>query len=453
MSLTISSNPPPPKSARKPTVRIAVDGTEGKTIAFVESSHALPLVSIAITLRSGSAYDPPGREGLSRLCARMLRRGCEGMVAERIEEAIDRLGAELSVDVSSSSVALHAQVIRRSLEPFIDLLARLIGSPTFPADEFARLQRETVAEIIEARDNDRSLAQSAFRRALFEGHPYGRRSTTKTIEAATQEEAKALYGKHFVRGNAVLGFAGAISAEEAAKFGAKLAQSLAPGSAMPDPVPEPAARPGRRLVFVDKPERTQTQILIGSLGTSPHDGDHVALGVACAIFGGTFTSRLMQEVRSKRGWSYGAYARLAVDRHRQGFSMWTFPSATDAAACIELELGMLDTFVKEGVTPKETTFIKKYLTRSHAFEIDTAPKRLHQAIDVEVLGLPSDYHTAYLDKVEKVTEADANVAVRARLSAENTFVAVVGTASDIRPAVQKVLGKLEADVVVPFDAE
>src|SRR6185369_4835978 len=113
--------------------------------------------------------------------------------------------------------------------------------------------------------------------------------------------------------------------------------------------------------------------------------------------------------------------------HRQGFSMWTFPSATDAPACIELELGLLDAFVKEGVTPKETAFIRKYLTRSHAFEIDTAPKRLHQAIDVEVLGLPADYHTGYLEKVETVTDDAINASVRARLTAENTLIAVVGT--------------------------
>ena len=84
-------------------------------------------------------------------------------------------------------------------------------------------------------------------------------------------------------------------------------------------------RAGRRLLVVDKPERTQTQILVGTLGTSPHDDDHVPLVVGNAVFGGTFTSRLMKEIRSKRGWSYGASARAGIERQRQSWVLWTFP--------------------------------------------------------------------------------------------------------------------------------
>ena len=147
------------------------------------------------------------------------------------------------------------------------------------------------------------------------------------------------------------------------------------------PVPEPTLRPGRHLVLVDKPERTQTQILIGCLGTHAHDEDHVALHVGNTIFGGTFTARLMNEVRSKRGWSYGAYSSLPYDRHRRGFSLWTFPKASDAAACITLELDLLAKWWKDGVTPKELAWAKRYLVRSHAFAIDTAGKRVGQMLD------------------------------------------------------------------------
>ena len=87
-------------------------------------------------------------------------------------------------------------------------------------------------------------------------------------------------------------------------------------------------RAGRRLLVVDKPERTQTQILVGTMGTSAHDDDHVPMVVGNAVFGGTFTSRLMKEIRSKRGWSYGASARTGIDRRRQSWVLWTFPAAT-----------------------------------------------------------------------------------------------------------------------------
>jgi zinc protease len=428
---------------------------DGGAVMYVEEARVIPLVSMAICLRSGSAHDPPGKEGLARITARMLRRGTGGMSAQEVEEAIDRLGAELSYEIAPSTVTLHAQVIRRNAAAFVDLLARLLGKPTFAEDELERLKRETIAEIIESRDNDRALAQNALRRALFDGHAYGRSATgtTHTVRAIAPGDVALHHRTHFVRGNLALGFAGDVDEAEAAKYAAVIAEALPAGEAVPDPVDEPAQKKGRHLVFVDKPERTQTQILIGTLGTSPHDPDHVALGAACAVFGGTFTSRLMREVRSKRGWSYGAYARIMIDRHRQGFSMWTFPAATDAAQCISLELDLLTAFHTTGVTPREVGFIKKYLARSHAFDIDTAPKRLHQALDVELLGLPADYYSAYVAHVNAVTPEAASLAVRARLSPADLTIAVVGTANELVAAVKAAIPALESDKVVPYDEE
>jgi zinc protease len=427
----------------------------GGAVLFVEESHVLPLVTIAIALRRGSTGDPPGKEGLCRMTARMLRRGCAGLDATAIEAEIDRLGAEISVDVSASHVTLHTQVIRRNLEPFVALLARLLGTPTFALDELARLRRETVAEIIEARDSDRALAQLAFRRAVFAGHPYARSAvgTTRSCESIAVTDLREAYARDYVRGNLVLGFAGDVTCASARALGERLADALKDGPAAVDDVPEPEPTKGRRLVFVDKPERTQTQILIGSLGTWPHDADHVPFSVASAVFGGTFTSRLMREVRSKRGWSYGAYARLAIERHRHSFSMWTFPAAADAAPCIELELRLLSSLVEEGITAREATFMKRYLTRSHAFDVDTANKRLHQALDVELLGLPAEYYSKYVDHVEAVTPEAANAALKTRLCAADLRVVVVGTKDEIFDTVRATIPELAAADVVPFDAD
>jgi zinc protease len=251
----------------------------------------------------------------------------------------------------------------------------------------------------------------------------------------------------------VIGFAGDISSDDAARLAKRLAGALPEGRMAPEDVGAPAATKGRKLVFVDKPERTQTQILIGSLGTWPHDPDHTAFSLACSVFGGTFTSRLMREVRSKRGWSYGAYARLAIERQRHSFSMWTFPAATDAPACITLELGMLEDLVSKGITPREAAFMKRYLTRSHAFDVDTATKRLHQALDVDLLALPADYYDGYLEHVEGVTPEAANAAIQARLSADDLRLVVVGSKDPLFDKVREAIPRLDSAEVVPFDAE
>lgn len=422
---------------------------------FVESSHAIPMVSVVITLRSGAVLDPSGKEGLLRTTLGMLRRGCEGLTATQIEDTVDRLGAELSIDAGASIATIYGQVIGRNLDAFIDLLARLLRAPAFPEDELARFKRETVAELVEARDNDRALAQRAFRRTLFRGHLYARSAvgTVASVESLTQEDVRAHYAKVMVRGNLVLGFSGDVERARAEALAEKLLQGVPEGPTLPDPLIAPTERPGRHLVFVDKPERTQTQILIGRLGTSPHDDDHVPLTVANAVFGGTFTSRLMREVRSKRGWSYGASARLGLDRQRQSFAMWTFPAATDAAACVKLELDLLAELLEKGITAKELAFIKRYLVRSYAFEVDTASKRLHQALDVELLGLPADYYTSHVARVGEVTLEQANQSLPRRLSDKDLLIVVVGTASEIFEAVKDAIPDLGSHEILPYDRD
>jgi zinc protease len=449
-----SARPGAPRGATRGDGVVRFDLQGGGSLHVAEA-HAVPLVSITLGFRSGSASDPAGKEGASKLAFRMLRRGSRTRTAKDIELELDRLGAELSTEVAVSSSAVHAQVIERNLVPFVELLASLIAEPAFPEDELERLRRETLAELIDARDNDRSLVQRAFRRAVFEGHPYARgvTGTSRTVTALTLDDVRGAYRTHFVQGNIVLGFSGDVDVARARELGERIAGALATGPRVIDTVGDPGRLSGRRLIFVDKPERTQTQILIGGLGTWPHDPDHIPLGVANAVFGGSFTSRLMQEVRSKRGWSYGAYARLPIDKHRQDFSMWTFPAASDAPACIALQLQLFEAFVADGVLPTELSFIKKFLTRSYAFEIDTAYKRLHLALEVDVLELPPDYYSTYLQRIAGVTAPEVNGAVKARLSTDDLLVVVVGTAADLEEKVRASIPRLGAHCVVPFDRE
>ncbi|HLM75951.1 MAG TPA: insulinase family protein, partial [Polyangiaceae bacterium] len=113
---------------------------------FVETSHALPLVSVLIAFRSGSAHDPAGKEGLARTTSRMFRRGAEGWSSQALESTIDAMGGEFAADASPSAMSVHFEVIRRSLEPFSDLMATVIARPAFDQKELERLLREAEAE-------------------------------------------------------------------------------------------------------------------------------------------------------------------------------------------------------------------------------------------------------------------------------------------------------------------
>jgi len=418
---------------------------------FVEESHALPLVHFQVVIPEGSLSDPLGKEGLTRLSARMLRRGTKTRDTRAIDEAVDALGAELGIDTTPSFVRIAGSVIKRSLEPMLELVSELIHEPSFPEAELAQLKRESIAALLELTDNDQGLCASQFRRTLFAGHPYACSAlgTRTSIEAIGHAEVVARYRDALAKQPRVVAFSGAITRAEAEALSAKhFGNGMAESSTRARP-PEPTPVQGRKLVIVDKPERTQTQIQLGALGTHPHDEDHTALLMGNAIFGGTFTARLMRAVRSERGWSYGASSRLAIDRVREGFSVWTFPAAADATPCIELELSLLADWIERGITEDELAFAKSYLVKSHAFSVDTADKRVEQALDVWLYDLPADYFTAYTTRIEQVSVAQVNAALTRRLSSKNLVITVLATDSEIGAALRS-LPDLDSVQVVPF---
>lgn len=428
--------------------------TAGGTVVLVEPSHALPLVDLVVALRSGAVHDPAQKEGLARITTRSVRTGTRRMKAEQIELELDTLGADLGAQVSASSISFHLQVIRRNLEPAVALLGEILSRPAFRASELERVRREMLADLTEVRENDQVLAFRGFRRVLFHGHAYGRPlgGFARTLQAIRRPDVVGFHAKHWVAGNAVIGFAGDISPDDALAVTERHLGSLPAGPAVGEPDVEPVPTRGRRIVVVDKPGRTQTQILIGSLGTHPRDRDHFALSLANTVFGGTFTSRLTSEVRSKRGWSYGASSRLGRDRHRDAWWMWTFPAAREAVPCIALQLGMLERLVERGIGTRELAFAKSYVVKGHAFEVDTAEKRLDKRIDAEVYGLPAGYHERWIEHLSSVTLDQANAALRRRLSPRDLVIVVVATAADLRAELDELPGIDRIDVV-PYDRD
>jgi zinc protease len=422
---------------------------------LIETSRALPLVSFAIGTRASALHDPLELDGLTRITARMMRRTGGGRDPQAIDTLIDSLGASVSADVSHSVTLFQGTVIRRSLDAFLDLVSDILAKPGLAEDELQRLVRETSAELVETLDDDRGLARRWFRKRLFGDHGYSRplSGTSSSLANIRREHVVACAERLTARDGLVFAFSGDIEQSAAHDYTAKLLAALPTGPALGDSLSDPSVPNGRRLVLVDKPDRTQTQILIGGLGTHPADPDHTALSIGNTIFGGTFTARLTQEVRSKRGWSYGAYSSLPIDRRRQGFSLWTFPKAEDAAPCIALELELLKTLREHGVTKKELSWAKRYLTRSHAFAVDTASKRIGLALDEQLYDLPPRYHSDYLARIAAVTLDEVNEAIRKRINDRDLLIVVVGTAADLREKIEAAIPELGSTEVVRFDTE
>lgn len=420
----------------------------------LEAAHDLPIADVYVVSHTGTMLDPVGREGALNLALRAARRGAANRTAREIDIELDRMGAELSTSSDATTAMLHVSVVRRNLGPMLELLREIVTTPKFPQRELAQVQREIKADLIDARDDDRGLAARFFRRALFDGHPFGRPSsgTLGSLSKVQREDVVDVWQHTLRRENVIVAAAGDVLSEELSHFAQGVSEGLAKSRPPSREVPEPKRTKGRHLLIVDKPGRTQTQIYIGGLGSKPQDRDHSAFVVGNTIFGGTFTARLMREIRSKRGWSYGASSRLGRDRAREAWSMWTFPAVADAAACISLQLRMLDELVNRGVKPREVDFARSFLKRSRAFEIDTPNRRLWQRVDERILGLSHGWFDRFNDRLDNVTVDAVNTALRRRLPVNDLLVTVVAPAAELRSTLESVT-HFDSVRVVSFDAD
>ena len=420
---------------------------------LVESSPVLPLVDLEVAFPVGSLQDPPGSEGLAQLTGHLMRRGPEGMSQRRFDDELAALGARLSVEVSMRSTRIRVTVLRRNLEPLLGLLTRLVWRPALRSGDFSKLKRQAQAALVARLDDDQTLGAIRFRRELFGEHPYGRTlgGTASTVRGIRVEHTRDFYRRQLRDAAFVVGIAGDVGEDEArALIGAHF-PALRKCQRLNGTVPPTRARRGRRVIIIDKPERMQAQLFIGTLGARTRDPKLFPLIVSNTAFGGTFSGPLMQQVRGVRGWSYGAYSRLLHSTQRDAWYMWTAPAAEYAADCAALQLRLLDAWVARGIKKSEHRFAQRYLINSHCFDRDTPSKRLEAKLDVEVLGIPRGYVERHDELIGEVTRDAANEATRARIAPNDLTIVAVATAADVAPAFEALPGVSSLEVV-PFDA-
>jgi zinc protease len=413
------------------------------TIRFLhEAAPDLGFVDVVVAFDIGAEADPPGKEGLAQLTMRLMRCGTAGRTRTQIDADIERLGAHLELGAGLHRVSLRARVIRESLEPLIDLLLGLVLEPAMREEDFAQARRLLLAEAVSRRDDDQELAGRAFRRLLFTGGTLGRPSsgTVASLGNVTRDDCVQLHRSLCAQDTLVLGVAGDISEADARRLLLEPLAKLPARATLARPQGVPTPPRGRRVILVDKPERTQAQIYVGHLGPKPGREHHDALLVSSVAFGGTFSARLMQEVRVKRGWSYGAYSRLTRSRTDDGWYLWTFPATKDVGPCLTLELDLLRALARDGITQEELDFAKGYLVGSSVFLVDTPADRVERQIEVQTLGFPADYYSALRRRVEAVTLDRARAATGACVHPDDLVVALLCTVSQTEAAVRQALG-------------
>ena len=420
---------------------------------FVEPSADAPLVWIEVAIRGGAAADPFGLEGLHRHAGLLARRGAGGRDRAAFDDTLDRLGAALDVGVTRDSTTLSAVTLTRNLDEVVGLCADILSAPGFAEVEHERLRRETPQVLDEIRDDDSSLVTRWFDRECAPGHAYARTSlgTDVSLPRLDLALARSTWSAEVTTSNLVIGVAGDVDEARAHAIARRLTERLPAGP--PPRAPEvggPDPAPGRRVVLVDKAERTQAQLRMGHLGPRFGDPDTAALVLLETGFGGMFSSRLMQEIRVRRGWSYGAGCTLRRSRGRHWIEMWMATAIDVAGDAVKTTLDLYADVAAKGLSEEETALARSYVVGSMPFHQATARQRMQIAVRDAAYGLPSGYTASLPGQVAELSAADVAAAAARWLRPDAVVTVAVATAAAARDALAAA-GAGPVDVVA-FDA-
>lgn len=410
----------------------------GPTV-IIEPSHDTPLVWFDVAIGGGGSADPVGIEGLHRHAALLARRGAGRRDRAELDETLDSLGAALDVGVSRDAISVSGLALSRHLDAVIELAADILAAPTFSEDEHARLLRETPQVLDEIRDDDGALATRWFDWSVCPGHAYGRTAlgTEASLARIDRGAAIELWRREVVVDNLVIGLAGDVDEATAARIVARLTERL-PRTAPPAAVamPDTRALPGRRLILVDKPDRTQAQLRLGHLSVRYGAPDTPALAIAEAVLGGMFSSRLMQEIRVKRGWSYGAGCGLRRSRLPHWFEVWMAAGIDVAGPAVALTLDLLADYAAHGPTDAEVDFARAYLVGSMPFHVATARQRMQLAVRDAMFGLPAGFTAELPAAFAGLSARDVRAACARCLQPDALVTVAVTTAEHAQPALE-----------------
>jgi zinc protease len=423
----------------------------------------LPIVWFQVVIPFGSGVEPEDKAGLANVTSELLLRGTTARSRDVFERSLEGLGASVSAGVSADHITLSGSVLSKNWPDLAALLVESLEQPAFAAAELQHLVEEIQADLVEERNNDRALVRRFFERGLYEGHPYGRPvlGTTESLNAISRDDVLDFYNTWFTSQQAILALMGDFDAGVSSDL-AGLAGKLG-GSPRPVPIAPPPDEPtGRSLWLIDKPGRTQVQLLLGHLFGRPEGAGYAAAWLANEAFGGYgFSARLMMEVREKRGWSYGAYGSIAHSPQLSSYSIWVFPATSDALPCLELVLKLYEEFAAEGLSTEELSYARSSIVNGAAFYADTPSKRLGYEVRRKLSGYDP---MSLIPLVREATLEQVNAAAASAYHPGALFGVMVGTAEGEIPVAegadpQTLLQALQASLgaenvtVLPFDSE
>lgn len=402
--------------------------------AWLVEEHSVPLVALRFAFTGGSSQDPADKAGVSNFLSAMLDEGAGDLKSAEFQERMEDIAMRMSYEDSRDTFYGSVETLSANRPQAMELLKLALTKPRFDDDAVERIRGQLKASIVYAsRDPDR-VAGNAWYAAAFPNHPYGKPKdgTLETISSITRDDLEAYRSRIFARENLKVVAVGDIDADALAKLLDEVFGDL-PQKAKLNSVSD-VAPPKKGSLIVTEMDVPQSVAVFGLGGLKRKDPDFMSAFVLNHIIGGGgFASKLMEEVREKRGLAYSVYSYLSPMDHSAIFLGSVATKNEAIAESLDVIRAELKKMLETGPTEEDLKNAKDYLTGSYALRFDSNAKIASQLLGIMVEGMGIDYVNTRNAQIEAVTLEDIKQAAKRFLDLNDLIVTVVGKPAGLAP--------------------
>lgn len=410
----------------------------GAQVLVVEN-HEQPVVSINIYIRgAGQTADPDGKAGVAAAAATLLDAGTTTRTSKQIAETIEGAGANLNTNAGLDWATISSTMLKNDVDLVLGIISDILLNATYPAEEVETERKRALTDLQVALSRPATLAQRQFETRVFGAHPYGRVLTTAALRSITRDDIAAFQKANYKPSNALIVVAGDVNP---ADITAKLEQHLSGWTGTGPVRPKYPAAPAlgaREIVLVNKPGAVQAAFRIGHTIVPATHPDWAALTVATRVLGGGSKGWLFDNLREKKGFTYGAYA-AAAQRLDPGFFQMQGDVRNEVAdSALDLFITLAKQLQEKPVPAEDLELAKSWIAGNFPLTIETPTQIAGQIAQSRLLGQPVDHVQTWRQKIAAVTAADVQRVAKAHMNPDQAVVIVSGDASILKPMLEHV---------------
>ena len=403
---------------------VADNGVE----AWLVEDHANPVISVKLAVPGGAVTDPKGKAGLANMATSLLDEGAGDMDSQSFQEKLAQKAIKLSFNASSDHVYGNLRTLTAHKDTAARLLSTALSEPRFDPEPVARIRSQILASIASKSTRPSWRANRALEQVLFGDHPYANAVTghPKTVKAITAGDLHRFAERRFARERLIVGVAGDIT-PEALKIWLDKAFGTLPetGGALPE-VSEAKVEGGGAQIVIEQ-NVPQSWVAFGQAGLKRDDPDYYAAKLVNYVLGGgSFASRLFEEVREKRGLVYSVYSYLNPLKHAATYGGGLGTSNARVGKAVSVVRAEWRRMAENGPTAEELADAKTHLTGSFPLKLSSTKKIASVLAAMQREGLGINYMDKREDLIESVTLKDAKRVARDLVAPENLAFVVVG---------------------------